>query len=452
MNQISTTSGSGVTSTPNVAIANNGQATASWTMTDSSNAHPVVQFASKALSASSWPQAPATPGANDLTASGTDSTSPSLAITPDGTTTIAWARGALVEARTRAGLGGTFAAAQTLTNPLTSPGGVDAVGGGDGSTTVLWSGQLAGASTVSGAYRPPGGSFSATPNAPGADQFPVGASDGLGNVAATWANSPTPGNYQTQASALVTAPPTISSVSFPATASSGVAFPYSATVSDNWVTPSSVQWGFGDGTTGPLNGTKTYSGPGNFQATLTAADSFGNSAMSIRSIAVSGPGGGTPGGGGPPGGPPGGGPGPGVPGAPALSGLTIAPRTFSAAKSGASVAKKPKPAKVGATVRYRDSQAASTTFAVTRTVKGIRSRGKCVAKPRRKKRGAKSCSRTQTLGAFTRSDRPGINAFRFRGRVAGHKLARGSYQLRAVARNAGGKSSKPVSARFTIKR
>jgi hypothetical protein len=53
--------------------------------------------------------------------------------------------------------------------------------------------------------------------------------------------------------------PTISNVTFPTTADPGAAFSDGATLLDRWA-PSSASglWAFGDGTVGPLNGTKAY--------------------------------------------------------------------------------------------------------------------------------------------------------------------------------------------------
>jgi hypothetical protein len=291
--------GASIATNPAVAMSPTGQATAIWTMSDSGGLNPVVQFSTKALSASSWPQAPHLGGANDLSSNGSSAGVPSMALSPDGTTTVAFSVGSSVIAQTRPAAGGSFSSA-TLPNTLTSPFGAAVVAGGDGSTTVLWSGTGGGSTpTLSGAYRAPGAStFAATPNAPGTSNSQVAAAaNGVGDVSAVWQDQKTPGNYQYDASGLVTAPPKISGVSYPSTATVGSPFAYTATITPDQWTTATGNWSFGDGTTGPVSGSKTYSAPGSFNAVLIATDPFGNSATATVPVSVSGPGGGGGGGG-----------------------------------------------------------------------------------------------------------------------------------------------------------
>jgi hypothetical protein len=312
--QITTAPASGAYQSPfSVALDSSGQATAAWSMTNNSN-NLTVQFSTKALAAASWPQAPAPGGVNDLSTTASTTGLPSLSIGPDGATVIAYTQGSSVFARTRPGAGGAFASS-TLPNTLTSTSGAAAVIGGDGSTTVLWSGLSGSTPTIAGAYRPASGStFAATPNAPGVSDANVSAAvDGFGDVSAAWGDQTSPGNYVYQASGLVTGAPTISNVSFPSTATSGTPFAYSATVTPGPWTTASASWSFGDGTTGAPSGNKAYAAAGVFNAVLTATDPFGNTATQPFSITVvpaapgGTPGGGTPGGGTPGGGTPGGG-------------------------------------------------------------------------------------------------------------------------------------------------
>jgi len=425
---------------PFVAIDNNGTATAAWTRNNNAP-NNIVQFATKTLSATSWPAAPngtsSTAGANDLSPLGSDASQPSMVIEPDGTTTIAWTESTTtVEERTRPAAGGAFNGSTTLPNTLTGSSAPDLVGAPDGSIVALWSG-FNGASTVgAAAHRAVSAStFSSLPGLPGTGNSSIlGASDDQGNVAATWIND-NAGNFSNQATGLVVGPPIISNVSFPGTATAGTPFSYSATVTDRWTTATS-SWNFGDSTTGVLNGTKTFASAGVFHPTLTATDPFGNTASASSSITVRAPAG-----------PPA--PGPGSALAPALAGLSVSPRAFLPAASGASVAKK---AKTGATVSYRDSQTATTTLTVSQAVRGVRKGKKCVAAPRHPKRGAKRCSLTKTLGSFKHADIAGRVSFHFTGRVGHHRLAAGSYTLTAFARNPAGRSSAAVRATFTIKR
>ena len=159
-------------------------------------------------------------------------------------------------------------------------------------------------------------------------------------------------------------------------------------------------------------------------------------------------GGGSSGGGGSGGGRGGSGGG-GQPGAPTLAGLRVSPNAFSAASSGGSVAGNGK-LKTGATVSYTDSQAATTTFTVLQKQPGRRSnQGVCV-KVGRKPHG-KPCTRTVTIGSFNHIDSAGADSFHFSARVNGRKLKPGGYQLQAVARNAAGLRSRPVTSGFRVK-
>jgi uncharacterized repeat protein (TIGR01451 family) len=127
-----------------------------------------------------------------------------------------------------------------------------------------------------------------------------------------------------------------------------------------------------------------------------------------------------------------------IPPVPVLSAFKIKPSIFKTSK--------------GARVSYVDSQAATTTFTVSKRVRGVKKGGKCVAPPKKKpKKKPKRCTRLVKRGSFTRQDLGGPVSFRYTGRVKGRALSPGSYRLRAVAVNAGGKS-KAAGADFKIKK
>jgi len=269
-----------------VAIDAKGTATAAWARNNGAN--NIVQFATRSLG-KAWEAAPAgstsTPGPNDLSPLGTSAGTPSIAIEPDGTTTVAWVAGDSVNERTRPGSGGAFNAATTIASTETFPeeGQVALAAGADGSMVALWDAK----EVVSAARRAPGAAtFSAAPNLPGtADTKPSGAADNQGNVGVAWVNR-TSFPFVVQATGLAVAPPTISNLVFPSTAIAGAPFAYSATLgSDRW-SPVTGLWNFGDGTTGPLAGMKTYTGGGSFTATLTASDSVGNTTTVHMPITV----------------------------------------------------------------------------------------------------------------------------------------------------------------------
>jgi hypothetical protein len=133
-------------------------------------------------------------------------------------------------------------------------------------------------------------------------------------------------------------------------------------------------------------------------------------------------------------------------GAPKLTALKLAPAAFRAAHSGPSTAR----AKTGTTVSYDDSAAAATTFTVKRAVPGVK-RGHSCAKPSRKTRRGKRCTRLVPVsGSFRHADTPGANRFKFTGRIGGVALTPGNYLLQATPRGGDGKVGAAASSQFHI--
>lgn len=118
-----------------------------------------------------------------------------------------------------------------------------------------------------------------------------------------------------------------------------------------------------------------------------------------------------------------------------LSRLSVSPHGLRAASRGASIAATKR--KTGATVSYRDSQDARTTFMVLKSFKGFTRHGRCVVKRPVGHRRAKRCTLYKPVGSFSHADKAGMNTLRFTGRVRGRKLGPGAYRLRAVPRFAG---------------
>jgi hypothetical protein len=133
---------------------------------------------------------------------------------------------------------------------------------------------------------------------------------------------------------------------------------------------------------------------------------------------------------------------------PVVLSLSVAPRAFRAARTGASVV-----TRGGATVTYVLSEKASVRFGVERAVAGRSVGGRCVsATPARRR--AKPCTRyVAVAGSFTGSGVSGRNTLRFSGRLAGRRLAAGRYRLSASATDpAANTSALKRSAPFRIKR
>jgi hypothetical protein len=119
----------------------------------------------------------------------------------------------------------------------------------------------------------------------------------------------------------------------------------------------------------------------------------------------------------------------------AVSALDVARSVFRAAGRGPSV-RAAKRAKVGTKVTYSLSSAARVTFTVERRKAGRSVKGKC-RKPTHKNRKRKKCN-LRLKGSFKHQGKAGANSFRFTGRLRGHKLKPGRYNL--VAKPAGTKT------------
>jgi hypothetical protein len=134
-----------------------------------------------------------------------------------------------------------------------------------------------------------------------------------------------------------------------------------------------------------------------------------------------------------------------------ITALRISPSAFLPAPSGATIsrAKKKTKRKYGATISYRDSQQATTTFTVLRKSSG-RKQGKSCKAPSKKNKRGKPCTLLSKVGSFTHVDLPAANSLHFSGRLKGKQLPAGTYELQAVAHDGAGNGA-TVTASFTIK-
>jgi hypothetical protein len=131
-----------------------------------------------------------------------------------------------------------------------------------------------------------------------------------------------------------------------------------------------------------------------------------------------------------------------------LTGMTLSPRAFRAARVGPSaVAAK---TRFGTRVRYTLNETAHVRFRVARPAPGRRARpGRCVASSRRNRKGPK-CTRIALLaGGFSHAGKSGVNTLRFTGRLAGRRLRPGAYRLLATP-SSGGRVGSTVAAGFRI--
>jgi len=139
---------------------------------------------------------------------------------------------------------------------------------------------------------------------------------------------------------------------------------------------------------------------------------------------------------------------------PVISSMRLSPPRFAAEKSGPSARASARRA-VGTRVSYRLNRAAAVHFTIRRRESGRRvTRGgvtTCVPLTRAN-RNRKRCVRAETLsGGFSKAGAPGLNSFRFTGRLRGARLRVGGYDLVATP-VAGGTTGPPVSATFRIAR
>lgn len=97
-------------------------------------------------------------------------------------------------------------------------------------------------------------------------------------------------------------------------------------------------------------------------------------------------------------------------------------------------------------ISYSLNPAATVTFTLQAKSPGRKIHGKCVKRTRKNRKHHAKCTITKRIrGSLTKEGTAGANAFTFNGKIAGHKLAAGSYVLTATP--AGGK---PRRANITI--
>ncbi len=127
---------------------------------------------------------------------------------------------------------------------------------------------------------------------------------------------------------------------------------------------------------------------------------------------------------------------------PSIDRLAISPTIFTAANSGPALI-----AAVGGRVAYRLSEAASVAFTAERALKGRKKGKRCVAKGK-----GKRCTRyVKVKGSFAHAGVAGPNEFLFMGRLGSRQLRSGRYRLVAIAADAAGNRSKPVTRNFRIR-
>jgi hypothetical protein len=101
------------------------------------------------------------------------------------------------------------------------------------------------------------------------------------------------------------------------------------------------------------------------------------------------------------------------------------------------------------TVSYQLNAPAQVKISVARLLPGRLVKGRCVA-PKRKNRRAHRCTRSAPLhGTLTVGGAQGTDSFTFNGRIGGHTLRAGSYQM-TLTPSAGGLTGTPRTVAFKI--
>jgi hypothetical protein len=132
--------------------------------------------------------------------------------------------------------------------------------------------------------------------------------------------------------------------------------------------------------------------------------------------------------------------------APELTGLELAPATFTPAKRGPAIVHR---ARAGTGLRFRLSRAALVRFEV---VRGGGTPEDFAPKPDGDRFAPRaSGARAPSIGGrFGARGRRGLNRLRFSGRVRARPLAKGAYVLQAVAVDRTGRKSAAIAVRFRI--
>ena len=126
--------------------------------------------------------------------------------------------------------------------------------------------------------------------------------------------------------------------------------------------------------------------------------------------------------------------------APVISRARISPRRFAVRRGSR-----------GARVRFRLSENAAMILEVRRLLPG-RLAGRRCAPPSRANRKGRRCKRRKVAGRIRAIGSQGANSVRFRGRIRGKALRRGSYELKLLATDAAGNRASPKRLTFKIVR
>jgi PKD domain len=360
-----------------------------------------------------------------------DAGTPSVAMNESGEAVAVWPEGSGVQVVTAAP-GGAFGGVVTVPSQVATAAvhvAMDATGG----VVLEWEGaREGGLFGREGSTRAHGGTF-VKPTGQYTDQTPVEgstavASDSAGDMVGVWDNS-----LQTDMESMVyDAGPQLGGIAGPATGTVGKPMAFSiAAPASVWRPLGSVTWSLGDGVTADgLSVEHTYTEPGTYQVTVTAADTqhgfpyhppllpeyVSNSESQIVTVSPASLAGGA------------------NASEPMLSSLRIMPSSFVAAPSGPSVisATHRRVSKTGATVQFVLTHSSRVILSIERLTTGVLRANRCqLQRSVATRRHAKRCTLARTVGHIARNGSAGHNSFRFAGRIDNAKLQPGTYLLLA---------------------
>ena len=269
---------------PQIAVGASGEAVAVWSCNDGANR--IVQSAARAAGGP-WS------GAVDLTATGSDSDKPQVALAPGGEAVAVWARdtvgfNTVAQAALRSP-GGSWSAAANLSTGASIAEAPQVAVDRAGDWIAVWSDSAASPSVILSATRPASGGWEGMRRLSEQGENSVGAQIALapdGNGVAIWTRES--GSHPiVQALGFDGTPPQLRAVSIPAVATMGKPVSFSASAFDVWSPIASIRWSFGDeaGATGPAV-TNSYARPGTYRASVVVADALGRSSEASATVTV----------------------------------------------------------------------------------------------------------------------------------------------------------------------
>ena len=476
-------------SSPGVGIDAAGDATAVWE--DHVGGHVRIVQRSRPAATGTW-QTPITISSQTIAF---NANIPKLAVGPEGNAAAIWEQFNNTEnmaVATRATATSAWSAPVELSVPLEEPSEQQVAVGGHGVAVAVWKRdethkEIAAAqgSTATGAWTP-AVILSATGKVA---EAPTAAVDALGNATAMWIEfpgatatveaarkpfssasweSPVPfptagtsskepqiaadaqgdatavfehhdgANWRVEAAGFDGAGPHLGSPVIPTSGTTGQTLAFSVSPFDVWSALGATTWSFGDGTTqSGASVTHAYSTAGNHTVTVTSSDVLGNATSTSATIAISaakpilGP--------------------PLQLIRPVISAARLSHTRFRVARRATAISARRAPQ--ATSFLFTLSQASSVQIAFRHPVGGLRSGRRCVAPTAKlRRRHAKRCTRTLTVGTLTRAhERKGRNSVYFSGRIGTRALAPGNYTAVLTA-TSGGLRSTPVALSLSIVR